>query len=97
MTCTKSDEIVAVVGTAVADIAAAGTAVVVATVDSIVAADTAAVGSMTPRNGGTGWDGCYPKHCDPFVGSKLNARPTISFSFPSCVCGYQNRACFCIL
>ena len=69
----------------------------VAAVDSIVAAGTAAAGSMTPGNGGTGWDGCYPKHCDPFAGSKLGATPTTSFSFPSYACGYQNRACFCIL
>lgn len=96
MICTKSDETAAVVDTAVADIAAAST-VVVATAGSIVAAGTAVAGSMTPRNGGTGSDGCYPKHCDPFVGNKLDAVPTTSFSFPSYACGYQNRACFCIL
>ena len=80
--------ITAVVGIAAAGIAAAGT----------VAAGTAVIGSMTLGNGGTGWGGCYhPEHCDPFVDNTLDAKPTTSSSFPSFVCGYQNRACFGIL
>jgi hypothetical protein len=96
---TISDEIVDIVAvvaaagiTTVGITAAAGTAVA-----GIVAAGTAAVGSMTLGIGGTGWDGCYPMHFDPFVGNKLNAKPTTFSSFPSCVYGYQNRACYGIL
>lgn len=92
--CTVSGE---TAGIAVAGITAVSTAAAGTAVAGIVAAGTAAVGSTTLGNDGTGLGGCFLEHCDPFIGSKLNATPTTSSSFPSFFCGYQNRACFGIL
>ena len=37
---------------------------------------------------------CCDHPVDPFTGNMPNAAPKSSSSSPSCVCGYQNRACY---